>query len=257
LFAGFFPKFVKNELMEKIVIVTGGSRGIGLGLANEFHNHGFRVISIARTVLQKKYEFEQYACDLTDPKAMDSTFKKLFDRLDRNNTSKMYLINNAGYLGTVNTLENLEADDISYTVRLNLVAPLILSSMFIKLSTGWKCEKKIINISSGAAVTPYESWSMYCSTKAGLDMMTRVIAKEQNELDYGVNAVSIYPGIVDTDMQTAARTTPKEHFKAVQRFIDFHKHGQLASPEEVAAKIYQLNESGTLKNGSILDVRDF
>ena len=86
-------------------------------------------------------------------------------------------------------------------------------------------KKKILNISSGAAVNPYESWSLYCTSKAGVDMMTKVLSKEQKRLKKGVKIVSIYPGIVDTDMQEKARNTPKEkenkknEFKNIQTLI--------------------------------------
>jgi len=86
--------------------------------------------------------------------------------------------------------------------------------------------------------------------------MTKVLSKEQKRIKKGVKIISIYPGIVDTDMQEKVRTTPKEKFKSVQRFIDFYEHGDLFSPEQVAQKIYQLEIAGKLKNGRILDVRN-
>jgi benzil reductase ((S)-benzoin forming) len=153
-------------------------------------------------------------------------------------------------------VENLSPSDISNTIQVNLVAPLILTSLFIKLSKDWNCKKQLFNISSGAAINPYESWSMYCASKAGIDMVTKVISKEQENLNNGVSIVSIYPGIVDTNMQTEIRNTPKENFKSIQRFIDFYKHGDLFTPEQVAQKIYKLDISGELKNGRILDVRN-
>jgi len=97
---------------------------------------------------------------------------------------------------------------------------------------------------------------MYCASKAGVDMMTKVISKEQKEVPNGVSIVSIYPGVVDTDMQAEARNTPKENFKSVQRFIDFYEHGDLVSPKIVAEQIFHLDISGELKNGRILDVRN-
>ena len=242
--------------MEKILIITGGSKGLGLGLAKEYHKNGYRVISISRSKAEKLYFEEQYQCDLSKNEIIESVVKEIFLHLDKNNTQQLTLINNAGDLGTVNTLENLVPDEISYPIQVNLTAPLVLSSQFIKSSKEWNCKKQIINISSGAAVNPYESWVMYCASKAGLDMMTKVVSKEQKELANGVSIVSIYPGIVDTDMQEKARNTPKEHFKAVQRFIDFHKHGDLFSPEQVAKQIYLLDVGGELKSGRILDVRN-
>ena len=242
--------------MEKILIITGGSKGLGLGLAKEYHKNGYRVISISRSKAEKLYFEEQYQCDLSKTETIESVIKEIFSHLDKKNTQQLTLINNAGDLGTVNTLENLTPLEISYTIQVNLTAPMILSSQFIKLAQDWNCRKQIINISSGAAVNPYESWVMYCASKAGLDMMTKVVSKEQKELANGVSIVSIYPGIVDTDMQEKARNTPKEHFKAVQRFIDFYEHGNLVSPKQVAQKIYHLDVEGELKNGRILDVRN-
>ena len=242
--------------MERIVIITGGNKGLGLGLANEYHKNGYRVISISRTKKDKLYFEEQYQCDLSKIDIIESTLIEIFSHFDKNNTTLITLINNAGDLGTVNTIENLAPININYTINVNLTAPLILSSIFIKLTKQWKCKKQIFNISSGAAINPYEGWSLYCSSKAGIDMMTKVISKEQKDLKNGVSIVSIYPGIVDTDMQTKVRNTPKENFKSVQRFIDFHKHGELLSPKDVANKIYYLDVTGELKNGQIIDVRN-
>ncbi len=242
--------------MEKILIITGGSKGLGLGLAKEYHKNGYRVISISRSKAVKLYFEEQYQCDLSKSETIENTLTEIFSHLDKNNTKQLTLINNAGDLGTVNTIENLTPSEISYTIQVNLTAPMILSSQFIKLSKDWNCKKQIFNISSGAAVNPYESWVMYCASKAGLDMMTKVVSKEQKELANGVGIVSIYPGIVDTNMQEKVRNTPKDHFKAVQRFIDFYEHGDLFSPEQVAEKIYHLDIEGELKNGHILDIRN-
>lgn len=241
--------------MEKIAIITGGNRGIGLGLAKAYHKNGYRVFSIARSQIEKMYAFEQYPCDLSSTQQLKYSFNMVFSQLDKNNTSNIILINNAGRLGEVNTVENLRSDDIENTVHLNLIAPMQLTSLFLNLSKDWDCKKKVVNISSGAAVTPYESWSMYCASKAGLDMLTKVVSKEQKELSNGASIISIYPGVVDTDMQAEARNAPEENFKAVQRFKDFHKNGELSNPDDVATKIYDLDASGQLKNGLILDIR--
>tara|TARA_R110001583_G_scaffold412_2_gene3848 strand:+ start:91012 stop:91743 length:732 start_codon:yes stop_codon:yes gene_type:complete len=242
--------------MENIVIITGGNKGLGLGLANEYHKNGYRVISISRSKVEKLYTVEQYQCDLSNADTISNILEEIFSHLDKNNTKNITLINNAGDLGTINTIENITPSDISYTIQVNLIAPLILNSQFIKLSNNWNCKKQIFNISSGAAINPYESWSMYCASKAGVDMMTKVIANEQKELNNGVSIASIYPGVVDTAMQVEARNSPKENFKSVQRFIDLYEHGDLSTPKEVAEKIYNLDISGKLTSGLILDIRN-
>ena len=243
--------------MKNILIITGGSKGIGLGLAKEYHKNGYRIISISRSKIEKLYSVEQYQCDITNIEKIEETFVEIFSQLDSTIIKNITLINNAGNLGEVNTIEHIKPSDIQYTISVNLIAPLIINSQFIKLTQGFDCKKQIFNISSGAAVNAYESWAMYCTSKAGVDMMTKVISKEQKELKNGVSIVSIYPGIVDTDMQAQARNTPKENFKSVQRFIDFYEHGELFTPKQVAKKIYHLDITGELKNGRILDVRNF
>ena len=242
--------------MGKIIIITGGNKGLGLGIAEEYHKNGYRVISIARTKIEKRYTVEQYQCDLSKPETIENIFREIFSHLDKNNTTNLTLVNNAGILGSINTLENLSPEDISQTIQVNLIAPLIVSSLFIKLSKDWNCKKQIINISSGAAINPYESWSTYCSSKSGLDMMTKVISKEQKETKNQVSIVSIYPGVVDTNMQFQIRNSSKDNFKSIQRFIDYYEQGELFTPQQVAYKIYKLDISGELKNGRILDVRN-
>lgn len=242
--------------MEKILIITGGSKGLGLGLAKVYHKKGYRIISISRSKIEKLYEVEQYQCDITDVKKVEETLVEIFSHIDASQTKNITLINNAGNLSTVNTIEHIDPTEIQYTVGVNLIAPLVISSLFIKLTKGWKSKKQIFNISSGAAINAYESWAMYCSSKAGVDMMTKVLSKEQKDIKNGVSIVSIYPGIIDTEMQAQARNTPKENFKQVQRFIDFYEHGEFFTPKQVAKNIYKLDNSGNLKNGQIIDVRN-
>ena len=243
--------------MEKILIITGGNKGLGAGIAEVYHKYGYHIISISRSHIKKLYTTEQYHTDLSIPKNCESILEEIFSHLSKKKATSITLVNNAGYLGKVGPIETISGDDFQYTLGINLLAPLTLTSKFIELTKEWNCKKRVYNISSGAAINAYEGWSSYCTSKAGLDMMTRVIAKEQKNIENGVKIVSIYPGVVDTEMQEQVRNSPKEKFKSVQRFIDFYEKGELSSPREIAEKIYELQEKKQLKNGRILDVRNF
>jgi benzil reductase ((S)-benzoin forming) len=164
-------------------------------------------------------------------------------------------VNNAGRLGKIASLENLEIEDISKTMDLNITTPLVLSSIFIKLLEKKACKKQIINISSGAAKNPYQGWSVYCASKAALDMMTRTIATEQKDLENGVKCVSIYPGVVDTQMQTHIRNTDEKDFNSLQRFKDLKENNELYTPTFVAEKIYTIDTEELLESGAIVDLR--
>ena len=243
--------------MKNILIITGGNKGLGLGIAEVYQKNNYQVFSINRSIVKTTFPIEQFSCDLSNSASIEPVLKSVFSEFSSEKIQNLTLINNAGDLGTINTVENLNAEQISYPIQVNLIAPLILSSLFIKLSKDLNCTKKIINISSGAATNPYESWVTYCASKAGLDMMTKVIAKEQLEHKNGVHSVAIYPGIIDTQMQVKLRNTPTENFNNIQRFVDFYKNKQLVNPLQAAEKLFHLDSSGKLINGSVLDLRNF
>ncbi|NQV77918.1 MAG: SDR family NAD(P)-dependent oxidoreductase [Lutibacter sp.] len=69
--------------MKKTLIITGGSKGLGLGLANEYHKNGYRVISISRSNLKKLYTVEQYKCDLSKTDTIENVLKEIFSHLGK------------------------------------------------------------------------------------------------------------------------------------------------------------------------------
>ncbi len=71
---------------------------------------------------------------------------------------------------------------------------MLLSSAFIKHTKDWNVDKRIINISSGAAQNPYFGWAAYCTTKAGVNMLTKCIALEETDKKYPVKVISFAPG---------------------------------------------------------------
>ncbi|WP_370407728.1 SDR family NAD(P)-dependent oxidoreductase [Tenacibaculum dicentrarchi] len=242
-----------------IIIITGGSKGIGKALAQKYASENYTVFSLARTSAEIS-EVKNIKVDLADSIATKTIFTTLLDKIiHQNSTSKITsitLINNAGRLGKIAHLENLETADISKSIQLNISTPLILSGLFIRKTQYLACKKQIINISSGAAKKPYEGWSVYCTSKAAIDMLTKTIASEQAELENGVKCIAIYPGVVATDMQTKIRNTHKTDFKNVQRFIDLMKNKELYTPSFVADTIYKIDTENQLSNGDVFDIRN-
>ncbi len=91
------------------------------------------------------------------------------------------LINNAATIGKITRIENITSVEIEKTIRLNTIVPLQCISEFIKTTQKWKCNKSIINISSGAAVKPYYGWAMYCASKAALDQSQDILSDVKNK----------------------------------------------------------------------------
>lgn len=239
-----------------ILIITGGSKGIGKAIAEKYASKNYKVYSLSRSIIELE-NVTQISVDLSNLKATESSFKMLLDELKNQEISSITLINNAGRIGKIASLENLEPKDIAKTIQLNTTTPLILSGLFLKFYKDYNCKKQIINISSGAAKNPYEGWSIYCTSKAAIDMMTRTIAAEQSELKNGVKCVAIYPGVVDTNMQTQIRNTKESDFKNLQRFKNLKDNNELYTAEFVAEKIFTIDSKNQIESGEIIDIRNF
>jgi benzil reductase ((S)-benzoin forming) len=237
-----------------LLIITGGSNGIGKAIAEKYTSENFTVYSISRSKATN-VSFYQITADLSNTTEAINSIKTVFSQIDITKITSITLINNAGCLGVINTLGYLESENISAIIQLNTSTPLILANEFIKRTKELDCKKGIINISSGAATNPYSGWSLYCTSKAAIEMMTKTIATEQNELKNGVKCVAVKPGVVDTNMQIAIRKTTETEFKNVQRFKDLKKNNELYTPEFVAEKIYKIDISNTIGNGAIVDIR--
>ena len=83
-------------------------------------------------------------------------------------------------------IEKAESEQFITNVHINLLAPMILTSTFMKYTKDWKVDKRVINISSGAGKNPYFGWGAYCTTKAGVNMFTQCVATEEVEKEYPV-----------------------------------------------------------------------
>lgn len=245
--------------MAKILIITGGNKGIGSGIVLEYKQNGYKIISIARSKNESSLynDVVQIQLNLSETNAIESVFSELLRSFDYSNFETIVLINNAGTLGAVNRLESIEAPVIESAFQLNIVAPFILNSIFLRETKNWACTKKIVNISSDAAIKPYYGWSVYCATKASIDMMTKAIAVEQDTIKNGVKIIAIYPGVVDTAMQEQIRNSNSQNFIDVQRFIDYKESGSLVSTEIVGKEIFQIVNADNYRNGEILKVSDF
>jgi benzil reductase ((S)-benzoin forming) len=131
----------------------------------------------------------------------------------------------------------MEMVDMTRAFYVNLVAPTILCNSFLKTYSIIPVQQIIINVSSGAGKNPIDGWSVYCATKAGLDMYTRTLAEEL-KIDGKKNifAFAVAPGVVDTAMQDQIRTASPEDFSRIQSFIGYKNEDQLAHPDFVASK---------------------
>ena len=239
----------------KYVIITGGSKGLGKGCAEEYLNKGYRVLSISRTKNEIEHpNLSQFEYDLTlVNEFLDKFIYSVFNEIK--SPKSITLINNAGRLGEINKLDRISSTNISKTINLNISAPLAISGLFISHFKAFTGKKNIINISSGASLNPYFGWSVYCSSKSAINMMSATIAEEQKNEENPVKVLSLAPGVVDTNMQSKIRSSSKDAFINIDRFIELKETNSLSDPNYVAKQIFQLDEENTFVSGEYLDVR--
>jgi 3-oxoacyl-[acyl-carrier protein] reductase len=183
------------------VLVTGGSRGIGLAIAERLADAGFNVIAAARRESDelraaigaaKQGNLHFRPCDLSAIDAIPAFVKSLRDEF-----GPIYgLVNNAG-IGTEGLLATMHNSDIEALVRLNVLSPVILTKYIVRhmMADG---EGRIVNISSIIASTGYNGLSVYGATKAAATGFTRSLAREVGKVGITVNAIA--PGFIDTEL---------------------------------------------------------
>ncbi len=231
--------------MKKVAFITGTSQGIGKSLAELLLQKNYMVFGYSRKNTIRHPNFTFTNIDLSNlEKVQELAFPHLTNR-------NFLLINNAANIGEIRPLSLKKENAIIREYNLNIIAPALLCSKFIRLYGNQN--KQILNIGSGAANNPIASWSTYCSAKSALDMLTEVICLENHKK---LKTFSVYPGIVDTKMQEEIRQSQAKHFPLVAKFRDYHSNNELENPIIAAKKIYYIIQNFNEFAKNILSIRD-
>jgi 3-oxoacyl-[acyl-carrier protein] reductase len=203
-------------LKQKVVLVTGGSRGIGKAIVESFAEYGSKVYFTycssedkAKSLvssLQKKFEVSCFKCDVKDSEQVEAVFQAILDKEDRLDI----LVNNAGIVkdGLFLTLQDKDWTDVLDT---NLggvyrFCKLVAQQMMMQQSG------RIINISSIVGELGGFGQANYAASKGAINAFTKALAAELASKGVTVNAVA--PGMVDTEMTGAVRSIFGDKIKA-------------------------------------------
>jgi len=226
--------------------ITGTSRGIGKALVELLlEDKNNYVYGFARNKNIEHKCYRHFNIDLSHPDKVSE-----FDFPNLEDASKLVLINNAGTLGQVKHLGILSSLDIIDGYSVNVIAPAVLMNNFIKTYKAQRIDKLVINITSGAAQSPYDGWSIYCSSKAAIDMLSQVGALEQDLITDGSNCkvLAVAPGVVQTQMQQEIRASNVSDFSRKDKFIKLYEDEQLYLPKDVAKALLEI-----INNPSIVE----
>ena len=235
------------------VVVTGGSRGIGLAIARRLAAAGYNVIAVARRESDALREairevarqgaggLHFRAFDLSETDAIPSFVKGL-----RGEFGAIYgLVNNAG-IGTEGLLATMHNTEIESLVRLNITSPIVLTKYIVRhmMVDG---AGRIVNISSIIATTGYNGLSVYGATKAAASGFTRSLAREVGKLGITVNAIA--PGFVDTELTQSLSEDQRK------RIAGRSALRRLPETDDVARMVeYLLGDGGRNITGSVLTI---
>jgi 3-oxoacyl-[acyl-carrier protein] reductase len=204
----------------KVVIVTGGARGLGLEIVRAVLNSGYAVATCSRKLSPALQELlGQYsgddrlfwrACQIGQESEEDEFFRVATEWTGRR--SFFGLVNNAGIAGEgiLATYPNINTEEI---LRVNLLGSIRMARLALRRLLSARTSGRIINISSIIGARGYTGLAAYSASKAGMDGFTRSLAREVGTRQVTVNSVA--PGYLDTDMSASLR--PEQRQQIVRR----------------------------------------
>lgn len=235
--------------------ITGSSNGLGKALVDILIQDEENLITgISRSNKFEHPRFIHFQLDLNQPYDLINEIDSIFSQTS--GLKRVVLINNAGFLGSVKYLEDIDYKEFIRIYNVNIIAPAILSGAFIRKYKNDPYEKIILNISSGASKNPYDGWGGYCSSKAALDMLSKVAALENEKRGRDFKIISLAPGVIDTDMQNQIRNTSVDNFSKRDHFQLLKDENKLLSPKKAAQQIVEFMENIDLNQEIIQDIRN-
>jgi 3-oxoacyl-[acyl-carrier protein] reductase len=238
--------------LERVVLVTGASRGIGRGIAEAFAEPGWHVVinfhsgrqaaeETAEAVAARGGEAHLKPFDIADPEAVKEAFKEVTDQLGRLDV----LVNNAG-ITRDNVFPRMKLTEWDDVMNTNLRGAFLCCQAAVKPMMRQRFGR-IVNITSVVGVTGNPGQANYSAAKAGLIGLTRSLAREFVSRNITVNAVA--PGYIETEM------TANLPEKAREALLGQIPAGRVGKPEEVGLAVrFLASEGAGYITGQVLHV---
>ena len=239
-----------EPLPQPVALVTGASRGIGLAIAQRLSQDGYRVILTARTagdldiavddITRAGGQATGIVCDIGDRAALAELTEHVaqqFQRLD-------VLVNNAGRLPEAKLAETVDYTEWDNTLEVNLTAPWFLASRAKMLMAEGGV---IVNIASSASYYPSKGLVAYNVSKAGIVMLTRVLALEWAR--HNIRVVGVAPGKIDTELLAPIKAWSQKQGRPL------NPQRRFGAADEVAALVsYLVSPAAAFVTGVVIPI---
>jgi benzil reductase ((S)-benzoin forming) len=242
-----------QNIAMRLAIISGGSKGLGAALCNQYANLGWQVIEFSRSAPHAY----SVAGDFSAPQALAPVIDRALAPLAAKQWDEIVVVNNAAMLDPIGPVSRKAPADIITHLNTNVVSGVLFMARAMAAFQSHRCRKALVNVSSGAATKGYDGWSLYCTSKAGLEHFIRSVANEQARDAHPFIAINLSPGVIDTGMQAMIRGASIEEFPDVGRFIGLKNSGALRTPQEVAATLIRIAGLPELKGGATYSVADY
>jgi NAD(P)-dependent dehydrogenase (short-subunit alcohol dehydrogenase family) len=227
--------------LQKNILITGCSSGLGLALTKYYLEKKYKVYGISRKkpdIFDENFIHKNF--DLSQISKIKQELTSFIKKID--NIETVFL--NAGMLGKIKILEELTIDEMNEVYSLNVYAnkELLDILMQIKVNT-------VLVISSGASKTGYKGWGSYSLSKAGVNMLVNLYSNEMTN----TKILAVAPGVIKTPMTDYIRFEIDENIFTSAKKLN---EGTVQTPEETVIKIENLlNKIDNFQTGSYVDVR--
>lgn len=249
---------------KELYIITGGSKGLGKGIAFAASKNNSLILLIGRNEINLNEVAEKCRLNgaevvtIVDDISNMSFSKKLnsfFKKVIKHKFNRVYLFNNASVIDPISQISNLNINEIKSVIDINVTATIGITSKVLKFTkTINPNELLIVNISSGVSIKPICGWSIYCISKAAINMLTACIAEETKNWDFDVFTFAINPGALNTQMQAKIREASFEISPISEKFTIMHNEGNLKDPMQVGVQILQITQNKKFENGEFIDL---
>jgi L-xylulose reductase len=246
------PSGISFDFTGKSVVVTGAGKGIGRALAEALHQSGCHVCAITRTQadlddLEKslgKDRLKTVKADLGNAQQAETAMDKAIGLLGRID----FLVNNAG-IASLDPFLNAKPADFENVMKVNVQAPMVCSQVAARWMIKNRVKGSIVNVSSQASIVALPDHTSYCTSKAALDMLTKMTALELGS--HGIRCNAVNPTVVMTDMGKMAWGDDEKAAPMLDR-IPLDRFAKVC--EVVEPVLFLLSEGAGMINGSVTPI---